>query len=170
MPHGYVAVLDDDAQLNRVFAELLEYALEGSVDGRRRLGVVFRQVTGRDRAGVGHKLVEHFGAPAFLELASVYGIDESYCYVIDSEALAHAWHRHGDQTAEELQGQTALIADDLNGITDVVRPINIQEFSVVKSVPRIVYESVVARGLMRVVLEVQHGRKCLVVRTVYLRR
>jgi hypothetical protein len=170
LPQGYVAVLDDDERLRQVILELHAYAMAGPREGQRRLGVLFRQAVAGDREGIANKLIEHFGASSLLENSAVYGVDERYHFVFDSESVAHVWNRHSDPVAEPQHGQVPLERGDLGRIPAALRPRNIVEFGLTKGMPRIVYEESVADGTMVVVGEVQHGRQWVVVRTAYKRK
>ena len=150
LPQGYRAVLDDADR------------------PRQRYGVLFRRASAADREVIRHKPISEFGAEELLGQAELFGIGEGYYYVLDSEGLSHAWHQHGDPDAEARLGQVPLDVADLDRLDDAVRPRHVVEFSARNGVPpRMVCHQLGPEGTLAVVLEVQHARQWVVIRTMY---
>jgi hypothetical protein len=162
--------MSDAELLRRIIEELHAYATSGPRSDKPRLGVLFRAVGAGDRQAIYHKLVDFFGPAGLLDNLALYGVDDDYHYVFDSESVTHVWNRHTDPIAEQQHGQLPLEVTDLGRIPTVVRPGNIVEFAVVKGTPRIVFAETANEGRIVVVLEIQRGRRWLVVRTAYKRK
>ena len=170
LPGGYVAVLDDASLLSKIILELHGYASAGAGVNPPPKGVLFRRVTAGEREAIGRLLIDHFGPSELLERAAMFGIDESYHYVIDSRGIAHAWNRHADPTAERQQGQIPIELADLRQIPEIIRQRHIVEFREVKGTPRLVYEHVTEAGVLVLVMEIQRARRWIALKTLFRRK
>ena len=170
LPTGYVAVLNDDATLVRVLAELHAYSLSSAGVNLPPAGVLFRHVGTGEKERVVHRLIELFAAAKLMDQSATAGLDETYHYVINSRGMTQAWNRHSDPVGERQHGQKPLDPSDGARVPQAIQARNIVAFGVVNGTPRVVYESRSDSGTLVVVVEIQHGRKWLAMTTAFKRK
>jgi hypothetical protein len=166
LPRRYAAILDDHDVLLGALDELHQYAL-AAPEGvpREKHAIIFRVVDTSEVNRFNFKLQELLGAANLMDSAAIYSVRVGHWHVVDSEHVAHAYMRHSDAEREAKHGHLPITVFDLKRIPEVVLPRCIQELSVSKGTPRIVYRRRYGDGELSVVEEIRSRE--LAVKTVY---
>jgi len=131
-----------------------------------RRGIVFREVSGRERVTLNYALERHVGVTNFAEAASTFSIRVGQWHLIDHHHLAHICSRHADPKTEGLLGQIPITRDDLCRIPEVIDPRNVFEFRVVGGMARIGYRREDNRGILVAIEEIRRKDR-LALKTLY---
>ncbi len=166
LPSGLVAVLDDPESLSLAIAQLHEYATRNRESNRHRQGVVFRVVQAWESQAIRHKLYDYTGSKNISTYDAIFAVPLGHLHVLDDSLISHACNRHA---AAETNPDLVMNLVDFQRIPEVIDPRHITEFSVVKEMPRIVYQKEYTNGWLVVVEEIQ-AIAGLSVKTIYKKK
>jgi hypothetical protein len=167
LPVGLVAILDDARRLSGAIRELHAYAVHNREPSRPRRGIVFRVVEEWERAAVGHKLRNTYRPNEIAQQEQSFAIRLGQLHIIDDSLISHACNRHASSESEHAH--LRLTIDDIERIPTTVDPRNITEFTMIRELPRIIYEKSFDNGTIVVVEEIQI-KAGLAVKTAYKKK